>query len=181
MSASMLTKLLSAGAVGAVIGAAVVATAAPEFNTRGNLQAETNTFWYHSVPMLETLIRYFKMVPVDCLYCPHSDVNPANFAPGVDSGYLSVMCRAVDDAEINDDDTWAANSRAASWEFLSLCNGAMLNAQPRSTIAYRSARAPEGGAAAGIDLLRAIADERHVVRAVDDLRDAHTLRLADRS
>jgi len=36
MSASMLTKLLSAGAVGAVIGAAVVATAAPEFNTRGN-------------------------------------------------------------------------------------------------------------------------------------------------
>src|SRR5436190_23227527 len=36
MSASMWTKLLSAGAVGAVIGVAVVATAAPEFNTRGN-------------------------------------------------------------------------------------------------------------------------------------------------
>ena len=36
MSTSMLTKLLSAGAMGAVIGAAVVATAAPEFNTRGN-------------------------------------------------------------------------------------------------------------------------------------------------
>jgi len=36
MSASMLAKLLTAGAMGAVIGAAVVATAAPEFNTRGN-------------------------------------------------------------------------------------------------------------------------------------------------
>src|SRR5258708_32925010 len=36
MSASMLKKLLSAGAIGAVIGTAVVATAAPEFNTRGN-------------------------------------------------------------------------------------------------------------------------------------------------
>jgi 4-carboxymuconolactone decarboxylase len=36
MSASMLTKLLSAGAVGAVIGVAMVATAAPEFNTSGN-------------------------------------------------------------------------------------------------------------------------------------------------
>src|ERR1700730_12254811 len=36
MSASMLKKLLSVGAVGAFIGAAVVATAAPEFNTRGN-------------------------------------------------------------------------------------------------------------------------------------------------
>ena len=36
MSASLLTKLLSVGAMGAVIGAAVVATAAPEFNTRGD-------------------------------------------------------------------------------------------------------------------------------------------------
>jgi 4-carboxymuconolactone decarboxylase len=36
MSASMLAKLLTAGAVGAIVGAAVVATAAPEFNTRGN-------------------------------------------------------------------------------------------------------------------------------------------------
>src|SRR6266446_1995063 len=36
MSASMLTKLLSAAAIGAIIGAAVVATAAPEFNTCGN-------------------------------------------------------------------------------------------------------------------------------------------------
>src|SRR5215471_20230659 len=36
MSASMWTKLLGAGVVGAVIGVAVVATAAPEFNTRGN-------------------------------------------------------------------------------------------------------------------------------------------------
>jgi 4-carboxymuconolactone decarboxylase len=36
MSTSTLAKLLTAGAVGAVIGAAVVATAAPEFNTRGN-------------------------------------------------------------------------------------------------------------------------------------------------
>src|SRR5215469_1534444 len=36
MSASMWTKRLGAGVVGAVIGVAVVATAAPEFNTRGN-------------------------------------------------------------------------------------------------------------------------------------------------
>jgi 4-carboxymuconolactone decarboxylase len=36
MAANMLAKLLTAGAVGALAGAAVVATAAPEFNTRGN-------------------------------------------------------------------------------------------------------------------------------------------------
>jgi 4-carboxymuconolactone decarboxylase len=36
MSAAMFGKLALAGAVGAMIGAAVVAAAAPEFNTRGN-------------------------------------------------------------------------------------------------------------------------------------------------
>ena len=36
MTASTVVKLLIAGLIGAVAGAAVVATAAPEFNTRGN-------------------------------------------------------------------------------------------------------------------------------------------------
>jgi 4-carboxymuconolactone decarboxylase len=36
MTANMVAKLMIAGVVGAVVGAAVVATAAPEFNTRGN-------------------------------------------------------------------------------------------------------------------------------------------------
>ena len=40
--------------------------------------------------------------------------------------------------------------------------------------------APRGSATAGIDLWQAItADRRHVVEAVDDSRNAHTLRLAD--
>ena len=36
MAANMVAKLLIAGVIGAVFGAVVVATAAPEFNTRGN-------------------------------------------------------------------------------------------------------------------------------------------------
>ena len=36
MAGKMFAKLLTVGAAGALIGAAVVATAAPEFNTRGN-------------------------------------------------------------------------------------------------------------------------------------------------
>ena len=151
-----------------------------EFNHRGALQGETNTFWYHSVPMLEALIRYFRMVPIDCLYCPHSEVNPANFAPGVDSGYMSVMCRAVDDADIQDGDIWAARSRAASWEFLSLCNGEMMNSQPRSAISYLGDQDRPNGAALGIDLFKTIANPKHVVGGVDDSRNAHTLRLSDR-
>src|ERR1700681_2309831 len=36
MTAKMVGRLMIAGVVGAVVGAAVMATAAPEFNTRGN-------------------------------------------------------------------------------------------------------------------------------------------------
>jgi hypothetical protein len=45
MSASMLTKLIIAGAVGAVIGVAVMASAAPEFNTRGNPKWDIPNFF----------------------------------------------------------------------------------------------------------------------------------------
>ncbi len=148
-----------------------------EFNARGHLQTETNTFWYHSVPMLEYLIRYFKLVPIDCLYSPHSEVNPANFAPGVNSGYMSVMCRAVDEPEVQDEDRWAAASRAASWEFLSLCNGPMLSGQPRSTITYAGELA--GSAPPGLDLMLAIDDPARIVHSAGRSQDAHTLRLLD--
>ena len=64
-------------------------------------------------------------------------------------------------------------------EFLSLCNGEMMNGQPRSTISYRGDQDSGGKTTKGIDLFQTIADERHVVRAVDDSRNANTLRLAD--
>jgi 2-polyprenyl-3-methyl-5-hydroxy-6-metoxy-1,4-benzoquinol methylase len=150
-----------------------------EYNHRGALQGETNTFWYHSVPMLESLIRYFKMVPIDCLYWPHSEVNPASYTPGVDSGYVSVMCRAVEDADIKDADVWAARSRLPPREFLSLCSGEIMNPQPRSTIPYRGDRAPPGAAPAGVDLLQMVNNSKYVVRSVDDPRNAHTLQLSD--
>lgn len=150
-----------------------------EFNTGGTLQAETNTFWYHSVPMLEYLIRHFKMVPIDCLYLPHADAPRESFGPPVNSGYLSVMCRAVDDAEIKDGDVWAASSRAASWEFAGLCNKEMMNSQPRSTISLRDDQDQTVDISSGINLLQTISNESHVIHHVDDLINSHTLRLSD--
>jgi len=150
-----------------------------EFNAHGALQRETNTFWYHSVPMLEALIRYFKMVPIDFLFCPHSDVNPANYVPGLNSGYMSVVCRAVDDAEIENADIWAAHSRMASWEFLSLCNGEMMAGQPSSTISYRGDRDRNASSIHGIHLMDSINDPERIVASVDDSRNSHTLHLSD--
>ena len=43
MAIRMIGKLLLAGTAGALIGAAVVATAAPEFNTRGTASGRSPT------------------------------------------------------------------------------------------------------------------------------------------
>lgn len=150
-----------------------------EFNTRGGLQPETNTFWYHSVPMLEALIRYFKMVPVDFLYFPHSELNPASYVPGLASGYMSVVCRAVDDPEIENSDVWASHSRIASWEFLSLCNGQMMANQSQSTISYRGDHDREPVDTQGIHLMDSISDAKRIVASVDDSRNSQTLHLSD--
>lgn len=149
-----------------------------EFNDAGRLQKEANTFWYHSIPMMEYLARYFLLKPIDCLYYPHTAVNPATYVPGLDLGYLVMICRAVDETEA-DDDEWARRSRKQSWEFQGLCDVRRMNAQPRSEIGYSS---PRGVAAhMGLDLMRAVAEPQRVVEAVDDLQNSHFLMLDHQS
>jgi 2-polyprenyl-3-methyl-5-hydroxy-6-metoxy-1,4-benzoquinol methylase len=150
-----------------------------EFNARGSLQAETNTFWYHSVPMLESLIRYFKLVPIDFLFCPHTEVNPYTYVPGLNSGYMSVVCRAVDSPEMEAADAWASGSRMSSWEFLSLCNGQMMAGQPQSTISYRTDDDRQAVDVHGMHLMDHINDPKRVVATVTDSRSSQTLHLSD--
>ena len=152
-----------------------------EYNAKGGLQMENNTFWYHSVPMLEQLIRFFKMVPIDFLYCPHSPVNPYNYVPGLNSGYMSVVCRAVEDADIADGDAWAVASRMSSWEFLSLCNGSMLNSQPRSPITYDGSLNEVPIGLSGIRLMDSINDPKRIVASVNDPINSQILHLKDMS
>lgn len=152
-----------------------------EFNTRGSLQRETNTFWYHTVPMLEELIRFFKMVPIDFLFCPHTEVNPYNYVPGLNSGYMSVVCRAVDDPEVENSDVWASRARAASWEFLSLCNGQMMNSQPTSSITYEGKEDLKADDIRGLRLMDCINDPRRIVPTVSESKNSQTLLLSDMS
>lgn len=148
------------------------------FNHQGSLQRELNTFWYHSVPMLDYLLRTFKLVPIDFLFCPHTAVNPNNHVPGLDSGYLSVVCRAIDDPTDSEPDVWTAHMRRASWENIGLCNSAMLDAQPASQIRYTGAAAP---GARGLSLMEHIDEPQRVVATVDDPINSQTLRLSDMS
>jgi SAM-dependent methyltransferase len=147
-----------------------------EFNDRGRLQRESNTFWYLSVPMLEYMARYFRLQPIDALCYPHGPNNPATYRPGLDIGYVVMVCRAVDEDQVTDGDEWASRSRAQSWEWQALCDTAMMNAQPVSAITYQSARiaVPPPG---GIDVLDVVRRPEHIIPTVSDPRDSHTLLL----
>jgi 2-polyprenyl-3-methyl-5-hydroxy-6-metoxy-1,4-benzoquinol methylase len=147
-----------------------------EFNDRGRLQREANTFWYHSIPMMEYLARYFLLTPIDALYYPHTAVNPATYVPGMDLGYLVMVCRAVEEHEVLDRDEWAKRSRQQSWEFQALCDSARMNAQPRSSITYASRRLANPPAG-GVDLMQLTTQPTHVVPSVSDARDSHFLML----
>ncbi len=105
------------------------------FNTGGRMQPEANTFWYPTIGLLDYLLRYLRLQPVDALYMPHDSIaTRLSYLFDKPSGYLSVMCRAVDHEVV---DPWMAHSQQASWEYLGLTDWARANAQPRSEITLR--------------------------------------------
>ncbi|HEX2087419.1 MAG TPA: methyltransferase domain-containing protein, partial [Solirubrobacteraceae bacterium] len=85
-----------------------------DFNARGRMWAEGNTFWFPSVALLDYLLRYLRLEPVDCLFRRLEDMSgPAYGGLRIrrdfekPAGYVSVVCRAVDSA---DGDAWIEES-----------------------------------------------------------------------
>lgn len=148
-----------------------------EYNAKGRLQSETNTFWYPSIPTMEEFIRYFRMTPIDSLYFRFSEQHPTTRLEGLETGYLSVVCRAVDDDSHSD--AWAALSRRQSWEFRALCDRAMMDAQPRSTISYASERSGQMDQPESLNLYSAAQDPMRSVGPACSPSDGHVLRLSD--
>lgn len=147
------------------------------FNDRGVLQRETNTFWYHTIPALEAMIRFFGMKPIDCLYHPGSASSQVSRLEGAEVGYMGVVCRALDEPEATAEDPWLAGVHRASWEYLGLCDVARMAAQPRSEIEYaRIAGRPLGE---GLDLLAASRETDHIAPDAETPRDGHILSLND--
>jgi len=142
-----------------------------EFNNSGKLQSEPNTFWYLSIEMFDYMLRYFQLVPIDCLYYKHPPQDVVRYAKGFDAGYLSVVCRAVSDKGAAFGDKWLSASVAESWEYL-LCNQKMIDAQASSTISYRAGSEP-------IDLGKRLAQSKPL-EPTPYSYDTHLLRLDDR-
>jgi 2-polyprenyl-3-methyl-5-hydroxy-6-metoxy-1,4-benzoquinol methylase len=142
-----------------------------EFNDRGKLQTEANTFWYLSIPLFDYLLQFFRLAPIDMLYYPHSPHDPARYSKSFDAGYMAVVCRATDETSLDDD--WGRKSSKGSWEIALTCDLDTLRQQPVSTIRYNR---PRNGT---LDLLAAV--ETMPLCRVERVEDSNTLRLSDRS
>jgi len=151
-----------------------------EFNDRGKLQSERNTFWYPSIPLFEYLLRYFKLLPIDFLYFPYRAADRVRFTKSTSAGYLCVVCRATDEIALAKDDEWGVGSMSHSWEWIALCDESMLDGQADSEIEYKRALEPKLMAAdqKSIDLYRAVSTTEPTPEA-SNLQDSNWLQLDD--
>ncbi|HEX8070896.1 MAG TPA: methyltransferase domain-containing protein [Pyrinomonadaceae bacterium] len=156
---------------------------AAEFNAGGRMQEEANTFWYLAVPLLDYMLRYLKLAPLDCRHLRHAELGetPARLTFDRPSGYLSVICRAVDDVLPAAGDEWMRASAASSWEYRGLVRRAAARPPPRAVAAYAGARAPRfmRRETESLDLWAAVNGTRPL-NAAARTQDAHVLLLSDR-
>lgn len=151
-----------------------------QFNNAERLQEETNTFWYVSVQALDYILRYLKLASIDCLYIPHSDIESSvRYITNVESGYLSVVCRANDDLLPSRDDSWMRKSAQQSWEYTGLIDWQACNQQAITNILYagtieRDLLRDDTGT---VDLLKAL--PCRTIREAKKSSDARVLRLED--
>jgi len=151
-----------------------------QFNNAGRLQEEVNTFWYLSVGALDYILRYLKLAPIDCLYISHRDIKSSvRYVTDVESGYLSVVCRAKDEPIPSQEDSWMLKSAQHSWEYAGLIDWESCNRQSVTHVLYsatieRNLLRDDTGT---VDLLRAVS--RRTIHQAERSSDAHVLRLAD--
>ena len=97
----------------------------------------------------------------------------------VESGYLSVICRAKDDLLPSREDDWMRKSAQQSWEYTGLIDWDFCNRQPVTQVPYSGSIENDllRDDTATIDLLRAL-PSRTIYKA-EKPDDAHVLHLAD--
>ena len=150
-----------------------------QLNNAGRLQEEVNTFWYLSVGALDYLLRYLKLAPLDCLYISHRDIKSSvRYVTDVESGYLSVVCRARAEPIPTRGDNCMLKSAQHSWEYAGIdwysCNRQSVTHVPYSATIGKDLHRDDTGT---VDLLRALS--RRTIHKAERSSDAHVLRLAD--
>jgi len=159
-----------------------------EFNNHGRFQEEANTFWYITIPLLEYMLKMLKLKPIDCLYYPHDNTmadesitkenSRFSFFNDKPSGYLSVVCRAVDTPDADKDDDWMKNATIGSWEYLELTDWTRVENNPTSDIKYTVP--PERESSLQTDLLQTVNSQKPATNTSEESTpDTHVLKLAD--
>jgi 2-polyprenyl-3-methyl-5-hydroxy-6-metoxy-1,4-benzoquinol methylase len=154
-----------------------------EFNNGGRMQEETNTFWYTSIELLDYMLRYMKLAPLDCLFLPHAAMkSEVRYAFSKPSGYISVLCQAVDDVLPTEDDRWMMQSARESWEYHGLSDWRRAARQPRSSIKCKTRVSKKHfrDDIQCLDLNEAVRQEKPLLKAEKE-SDSHILRLSDTS
>lgn len=141
-----------------------------EFNALGRMQGEANTFWYPTIALLAYWLQLLRLAPVDAAFMPHAAVGKVTLGGDAHryvfdkpSGYLSVVCRAVDSVP---EDGWSAACRTHSVELQRLVDWPRVAAQPVSAITYAQERAEPWA-------------EMATVLKARDHHDSHLLMLED--
>jgi SAM-dependent methyltransferase len=149
-----------------------------EFNAAGRMQGEANTFWYLSVPLVDYLLRFLRLAPLDCVYLRHDGLRAPHTRLQFDvpSGYLAVVCRAVDEALPSAGDAWMLASAGSSWEYRELVDWDRCQRQPRSRISYTVPRDHLG--ADTLDLWATVRNTEPINEA-RATQESHALLLAD--
>ena len=150
-----------------------------QFNTAGRQEAESNTFWYPSISLLEYFLRYFNFAPIDCVFVPIE----SKCIPGY--GNISIVCRAVGQAQaLAANDNWGKDSIRHSWEYLSLSKQRYGSQTPDSTIGYAvpPALQDQVNRTGSINLYQAVNELGcQVDGTTSNIQDTYLLRLNDQN
>ncbi|MDX6403377.1 MAG: tRNA (mo5U34)-methyltransferase [Blastocatellia bacterium] len=152
-----------------------------EFNNAGRMQSEAGTFWYISVELLDYLLRYLRLAPMDCLFLPHTSVrSDRKYVFNKPSGYLSVLCRAVDEVLPTRDDEWMAWSAQQPWEYHWNIDWGLAARQPLSGIESRGSFDNQffRRDVNCLDLWKAVQNTQPLTSVEES--DSHVLRLSDK-
>jgi SAM-dependent methyltransferase len=156
------------------------------FNAKGRFQYEACTYWYWSTGLLDYLLRYLRLAPIDCIFQAHENVvGPGWRIRTGDAGYVAVLCRAVDQVVPSADDAWMAMDAGTAWEYDWVPDWERADAQPVSGItasgtgtgARNDLGAPSHQVPRVIDVTSAIEEGTPYLEGA--VSDSHTLHLDD--
>ena len=74
------------------------------FNQAGKVYTDPTSFWFPTVPVLDYLLRYFQLAPIDCVWMGKTKAMGQRFSR------VAAVCRAVREILPTKDDEWMASA-----------------------------------------------------------------------